>query len=279
MRRGDLVQDPEPVTLLRWAWPKYTTAFLAKNKCSICSSLQMPHGGVRKGAKHAGGKLTIERDAESDASHHSKQHRQKLRHANQKSADDMLDEMLAEQLQGKPKIQENVLVAAQNKPEENHLALALTNCASATPCIFSDACPEDAGRSTHVASCPGPAGTPRSASTQPMSFGPLRDATGATYTPRSHSVVASCGAESAVPEHAVSDVQQLHNALPNMLAKALEQQLAPLVDFQHKQSSRLQAFEKLQNDIVSRLERLERDKDSNRAGPKAPSPMFHATPA
>eukprot|EP00971_Amphidinium_carterae_P072106 1426081-Amphidinium_carterae.1 len=90
----------------------------------------MPHGGVRKGVKHAGVKLTIERDADSDTNPQSKQQRQKPQHFTQKSADDMLDEMFAEDLRGQPEMQPNMPVPAYNKPEENQLALAITNCAN-----------------------------------------------------------------------------------------------------------------------------------------------------
>eukprot|EP00971_Amphidinium_carterae_P134692 2669395-Amphidinium_carterae.1 len=86
--------------------------------------------------------------------------------------------------------------------------------------------------------------------------------------------VASHGVESTVPEQAFSDVQQLHKALPDLLARALEKQLASLMAYQNKQSSMLHRCEEQQKDIVSRLERLERDKDSKPSVQNEPSSMF-----
>eukprot|EP00971_Amphidinium_carterae_P351955 6492357-Amphidinium_carterae.1 len=220
----------------------------------------MPH--VRKGAKHASNKLTIANDTDSEATSTSKHQRQKLRKATQKTSDEILDELLAEQLQVTT---EATTEPAPCKTGNIQLALALNNVAH-SPQVDngSDGC--ERCMPTQLSDFEVP---------RPISLGPLREGTGATFTPRTpepivasvapaiHQIAMDQTQEQALRPPLVSDVQQLHIALPDMLAKALEKQLAPLVAHQHHQSSLLQAFEQKHKDIVARLEKLESARDSS----------------
>eukprot|EP00971_Amphidinium_carterae_P340797 6479277-Amphidinium_carterae.2 len=232
----------------------------------------MPNGAVKKDAKHGTPKLSFASDAASDCSSHTKQQRQKLRKANQKSADELLDELLAEQLQTEPNEQGAEVVSC--KPAHIVHALAAGAAARNVP-IDDDEGEPMASRTTEVAHAmpPHAAGA---TTTRPVSFSPLQDATGATYTPRLHEVAHSVEVQAPVP--LLSDVQQLHVALPDMLAKALEKQLAPLVAHQHQQTQVLQDFETKQKEIVARLEKLEQERGQRaHASQNAPAALLSSS--
>eukprot|EP00971_Amphidinium_carterae_P003861 76597-Amphidinium_carterae.2 len=136
----------------------------------------MPNGAVRKGAKHSGGKLTITSEPSVESSSQAKQHRQKLRKATQRSSDELLDALIAEQLQGGDGEGNDQRKSVAHKP------LAIDNFA------FHEHNDEEGLEGRHESSNLGPAVSSDDPTirvpAKPMSFSPLRDATGSTCTPR-----------------------------------------------------------------------------------------------